>query len=302
MTNENDSNAPTADPQGQPPPQPPMTPSAPLQGALSDDRKRNAEDTKNEADELAREFRAAEKWVIGTNITLAIIGIFALCIYHGQLEVMRGQLGEIIKQFPEIQKSANAAKSAANTADSTLKSSQEQFRIDERPFMNPKPRGAFYDPKDQRDMTQKAFALFLPDASGKSGLLDIVVDIHNTGRSPSIEVITTSTKYLLGPKDKIREQAKHYIPKYDAASPGIVFAGDAVSPVSGRRPITESELMALTDGTYELYIVGGVQYRDIFLPQLQTPYETTYCYQVLLTGMPFASCGWKSPFFSSSIK
>ena len=40
--------------------------------------------------ELAREFGLAEKWVIGTNIVLAVIGIFALCIYHGQLNVMRG--------------------------------------------------------------------------------------------------------------------------------------------------------------------------------------------------------------------
>src|SRR5713101_10051076 len=101
MTNENDSNALAADPQGKPPRQPTVVPPAPLQGALFDDGKLKADDTKTEADELAREFRAAEKWVIGTNLTLAIIGIVALCIYYGQLSVMRGQLGEIIKQYPE---------------------------------------------------------------------------------------------------------------------------------------------------------------------------------------------------------
>src|ERR1700721_1730378 len=102
MANENDSET-SAHSTGQPPSQPPVIPPAPLQGP-DDDSKRKADTTKNEADELAREFRTAEKWVIGTNIILAIIGTIALCIYHGQLEVMRGQLGDIVKQFPEIQK------------------------------------------------------------------------------------------------------------------------------------------------------------------------------------------------------
>lgn len=116
MTNEKNSDQPTANTQNQPPLQPPVTPPAPLQGALPDDGKRDANDVKNQTKELAREFRIAEKWVIGTNIVLALIGLAALCIYYGQLKVMQGQLGEIIKQYPEIKKSADAAKSAADTA------------------------------------------------------------------------------------------------------------------------------------------------------------------------------------------
>src|SRR6266446_4744874 len=116
MRNENDSDDRTANPQGQPPPQAPVAPAAPLQGALPDSGKGKANEEENETKELAREFRVAEKWVIGTNIVLAVIGIAALCIYYGQLRVMRGQLGEIIKQYPEIKKSADAAKSAADTA------------------------------------------------------------------------------------------------------------------------------------------------------------------------------------------
>jgi hypothetical protein len=94
MTNEKDSNNPPADSQAQSPPQPPMIPPTPLQGALPNNREGKANDEENRTNELAREFRIAEKWVIGTNIVLAIIGIFALCIYNGQLKVMRGQLGE----------------------------------------------------------------------------------------------------------------------------------------------------------------------------------------------------------------
>jgi hypothetical protein len=102
MTNESDSNSPTIDPQGQPPNQPSVIPPAPLRSSLPDDGKKKPDDTKGVADELAREFRTAEKWVIGTNLVLAIIGIVALCIYHGQLEVMRGQLGEIISSSPNL--------------------------------------------------------------------------------------------------------------------------------------------------------------------------------------------------------
>src|ERR1700724_4890863 len=108
MTNENDRNNPTTDSQGQSPLQPPVTPSTSLEGAFPDNGKGKANEEKNETKVLAREFRIAEKWVIGTNIILAVIGIVALCIYGGQLHVMRGQLQEIIRQYPQLKKSAEA--------------------------------------------------------------------------------------------------------------------------------------------------------------------------------------------------
>jgi len=114
MTNENTGNNPPADTNAQSAPQPPVAPPTPLQSALPNDSKGNADEEEAETKELAREFRIAEKWIIGTNIVLAIIGIFALCINNGQLKVMRGQLGEIIRQYPEIQKSADAAETSAD--------------------------------------------------------------------------------------------------------------------------------------------------------------------------------------------
>jgi hypothetical protein len=47
------------------------------------------------ASELAREFRWVEVASLAVNGFLAIIGIVALCIYGGQLRVMRGQLDEM---------------------------------------------------------------------------------------------------------------------------------------------------------------------------------------------------------------
>jgi hypothetical protein len=102
---------------------------------LPDDGKRKSEETKNEADELAREFRVAEKWVIGTNIALAIIGTIALCIYYGQLKVMQGQLGEIVKQYPEIQKSAHAAEEAAKAAKIAADNGAAAFHADQRAWI-----------------------------------------------------------------------------------------------------------------------------------------------------------------------
>src|SRR6266571_1828901 len=131
MANKYDSDDPAPDPQGQRPLQPPVTPSAPLQDALPDNGKGKPNEEQKRTEELAREFRIAEKWVIGTNIILAIIGIFALWIYSGQLGVMRGQLGEIIRQYPEIKKSADAAKESADAA----KAAADVAELSERPWI-----------------------------------------------------------------------------------------------------------------------------------------------------------------------
>src|SRR5579864_3352876 len=173
MTNENDSDTPISDSPSQSPPQAPVIPPAPLQGTLPDDGKRKADDTKNEADELAREFRAAEKWVIGTNITLAIIGIFALCIYYCQLKVMRGQLGEIIRQYPQLQKSAQAAADGAGAAQSQLVKMDESNRIN----------------REALESVQRAFVIFpaMPKFSppiqtlGKGTYYSLEIPIQNVG-------------------------------------------------------------------------------------------------------------------------
>ncbi len=95
MTSENSSDAPTSDAQSQPPRQPPVTPPTPPQGEVGpnpNDRPDNQQET---ARELAREFRWVEAAQLVVNGVLAMVGIIALCIYHGQLKVMQGQLGQM---------------------------------------------------------------------------------------------------------------------------------------------------------------------------------------------------------------
>ncbi|MBZ5628316.1 MAG: hypothetical protein LAO06_05550 [Acidobacteriia bacterium] len=50
-----------------------------------------------ETERLLRGTRTIERLQFGANATLAVIGVIALCIYGGQLAVMRGQLAEMKK-------------------------------------------------------------------------------------------------------------------------------------------------------------------------------------------------------------
>jgi hypothetical protein len=45
-------------------------------------------------------------------------------------------------------------------------------------------------------------------------------------------------------------------------------------------------------GQWEIYIVGGIRYRDPFEPTI-APYETIYCFKYLPDGLPFGGCDFK---------
>jgi hypothetical protein len=104
MTNENDGNAPPPSPQSDPPRQSPVIPPTPTQGEISPDPNDKSNNQQETAKELAREFRWVEVTSLIINGALAVIGIVALCIYHGQLTAMQGQLDQMGKQSTEIQK------------------------------------------------------------------------------------------------------------------------------------------------------------------------------------------------------
>jgi hypothetical protein len=81
---------------------------------------RNAETKNNEheeAKELAREFRAAEKWAIGINGALAVVAVLALIVYNGQLREMR-------KATKATEVAAKAAKDSADVAKRTFEEIQ----------------------------------------------------------------------------------------------------------------------------------------------------------------------------------
>jgi hypothetical protein len=135
MTNNYDSGKPPSDANQHLPSQSEIPTTTPEQCKVGTESEKSASNQPTVAQEMRREFRWFEFATLFINVALVIVGIFALCIYSGQLTVMRGQLGEIIKQFPEIQKSANAAKSAAETANATLQDSKDSFHVQNRPYV-----------------------------------------------------------------------------------------------------------------------------------------------------------------------
>lgn len=76
---------------------------APTQNKIGDDSQTNTNRQTQTAKELAREFRWIEVWTLIINGVLAIVGIVALCIYGGQLGVMKGQLGNMSQQLGQMQ-------------------------------------------------------------------------------------------------------------------------------------------------------------------------------------------------------
>jgi hypothetical protein len=117
MTNETDSDSPSSDANNQPPRQPPVPPSTPPQGEVrpnSNDSPNNQQDT---ARELAREFRWVEGAQLVVNAILAIVGVVALLIYHGQLKVMSDTLTEIRNGKADTTRIITASETQATAAN-----------------------------------------------------------------------------------------------------------------------------------------------------------------------------------------
>jgi hypothetical protein len=66
------------------------------QQCLRDKSKKDADNQVSDVTrEMKREFRLVEGVTIATNVILAVVGIFALKAYYGQLGAMQGQLGQM---------------------------------------------------------------------------------------------------------------------------------------------------------------------------------------------------------------
>lgn len=241
MTYKDDSNTPPTDPQGQSSPQSPMRPPTPLEGALPDGSKGEAEDTKQKADELAREFRVAEKWVIGTNVALAIIGIFALCIYNGQLKKMGKQL--------EAMQTANGL--TQQTVCLTWQQARIQ-RIQASPIVG-----------------VKTIDLVALDLTERGHFIAPRIVLGNTGGGPALNV---THKIALGIFDS-QELKPDDLPKptdwglTPARSTGVIMQSDTAPIIQARFDLMVlglPKVRSLQDGHHWLYIHEWIQYSDRF--------------------------------------
>lgn len=252
--------------------QSPVTPPTPLHGALSYDSEGKAEAAKNEADELAREFRTAEKWVIGTNIALAIIGIIALCIYNGQLKEMR-------KSTKAATIAANAAASAADTAKKTLDSSSESFMTEQRAYV--------YPTNEAMSTLSKTGKVFCEIPGLKDSQNRLCVDVHYTdgGKTPSVGDRTSRFAIVASDAEARKIITRMKVPKY-IQNGSILAQGTDAWATAVTDPLTDKQIAGLATNTQALYIYGVIQYTDIF----QRYHETGFCAKRLPSGIVFMYC------------
>ena len=118
MTNEKDSDAPTDDAKEHSGAQSKFPARTPEQGEVRTNAADATQDQQVTAKEMRREFRWFEITSLVINGALAIIGVYALCIYNGQLTEMR--------------KSTDAAHDAAVAAKQSADTQEHSFQMERR--------------------------------------------------------------------------------------------------------------------------------------------------------------------------
>jgi hypothetical protein len=178
--------------------------------------------------------------------------------------------------FLQSKRSANAAKSAADTASHALTLSKDQFRIEERPYI-----------------------WSYPIAGPNHGLsplgekIYIVIGFRNSGKTPATDVVATHSMIIAGPKDEALRKASEYIAEYPKITGAVLTPEIPAYAPTGYGPKLTKDVMAdIQHGTWKVYVVGAIQYTDIFQPII-APYETIYCVQYVPTGQPFGACDFR---------
>jgi hypothetical protein len=208
------------------------------------------------------------------NGALAVIGLFALWIYRGELHTMNGQLTEIQRQYPELQKSAEAAKNAATEAKSANDITREALVSVQRAYV----------------FTGSDEIIPIGDEDGKVISAILPVKLENSGSTP-----TRKTKAHIN---------WHYYPT--ALPKGFrfpdMFTKDSVNApfVIGPRghfdldtePIRLEILEAVRLHRFHLYLWGWAKYYDVFK---DTPLRLTeFCYDVSPVQGAMQPSGFKS--------
>jgi len=204
-------------------------------------------------------------------------------------------------QGRQTKKAADAAKSAAEIAGATLKASQYQFRTEERPyiFASPYPGGSIVSitpaelgravlktPNEMQPIIER------PLSDGRVEI-EIVVKITNSGKSPAINVVSTKSQMGIASRTELNQRVAAFVPQYQYDSPGSILASgvqDTV-PTGEWVKLSPEELKKVRSKDLVVYVVGGIQYQDVFVPPVQIPYETKYCFIYNLTGISFGECG-----------
>jgi hypothetical protein len=192
-----------------------------------------------------------------------------------------------------------------NLTQLSLTAGNIQFRSQERPYLAAESRfggtiSATLTPEQLKAHPEFATLQGVPipwlkvPLGDKNFRITIAVDAKNWGRSPAIDVFVTKPKIIVGPQSDAKEQVLKYIPDYPKDATGALMPNQSFTIGSG--PETEMPVINkvendyIGNGSWEIYVVGGIRYWDNFSPRSQDAYETVYCFKVQTTGMPFSSC------------
>jgi hypothetical protein len=182
----------------------------------------------------------------------------------------------------------------ACTARNALTSSKDNFRSEQRPYVWASPIGGYVD------HVRGTNFVMMPTDKGEV-LIAANITLTNGGHSPAIEVAMTKIGYKIGPREQIEEEVREYKPQYADFSSEVIANGSSRVPTGDTFTKSSDVYQSLKNGTWEMYLVGGVRYRDIFSPKI-TPYETTYCFRVNMEGLPFGDCDFGEGSFGNSVK
>lgn len=231
---------------------------------------------------LVSEVRIVELLALAVNAGLAIIGIIALCIYGGQLSVMRGTLDEMKRSGSEatnqawqaignvhwlaqemnysVQQSRTAIAESERQSRAALNASIEVSRNDLRAWLGPR---AF-----NSKFTDGGKTVYIK--TGEKSIFE--VELTNTGRTPAVAV-----QFSIG--DAMVPAASAFGPFY--TTPDNPERADGVSlpqqvqflTTSGDHVFTQPEVDAVKSGVARVYIWGLVTYKDVFGRE----HKTTFC-------------------------
>jgi hypothetical protein len=236
-----------------------------------------------------------------SQIVLAVIGIWALTVYHGQLKVMRGQLDEMKRSGEQSTEQMWSAIGNMNWMARSMDSTQQQareslqatignFHTEQRAWIElDQPKATLSPPADTPPgMTLFRFPMYIRNV-GKTSAFDIKIRFYNPIESadsvhnkPDIERLQLPVAVLrekevenvhraFGPKTKVGTYEGFAMP--GVLAPGIrsnaPFIMLAETPTENRRGRPEGL-------NYFTVLVGRVEYSDTF----SHPHWMKFCYYV----------------------
>ena len=223
------------------------------QGQVRESLHKDPADGQDDRKELAREIHWVEKATMISQFILAVIGGFALVVYHGQLSVMQ-------RQLDEMRESTKAAKASIDLTNESLlrdKRSWVGLSLDPVPMLT----HFLIDPKSQNYDVQW---YFLIQNFGPGVALNVVENFeaankHNLNKSFA---------------ETCNGAARHYGKRINSDIQGgyVLFPGQQIGI-----PGTELGNMEQLHSDGAVYIVGCILYDD----QFGKRHKTSTCLQTL---------------------